>query len=139
MRSQAIKNAGIAPGKIIVVGFDASPATRSTAILAGDAGRRRSPSSRPRWARSGIETAYKAAKGETVEANVDTGTEMVTKDNADRSSSDPRVTARRDDDRVLLLAIAVPSTSHCRRSTEGATVPVTITDLVSATSASRPR
>ena len=30
----------------------------------------------------GIETAYKAAKGETVEANVDTGTEMVTKENA---------------------------------------------------------
>jgi len=30
----------------------------------------------------GIETAYKAAKGEAIEANVDTGTEMATKENA---------------------------------------------------------
>ena len=30
----------------------------------------------------GIETAVQAARGETVQANIDTGTEMVTKDNA---------------------------------------------------------
>ncbi len=32
----------------------------------------------------GIETAVKAAKRETVEKNVDTGTKMVTKANADK-------------------------------------------------------
>jgi simple sugar transport system substrate-binding protein len=30
----------------------------------------------------GIQTAYDAAQGKSVQANVDTGTEMVTKDNA---------------------------------------------------------
>ena len=30
----------------------------------------------------GIQTAYKAAKGQAIEANVDTGTEMATKENA---------------------------------------------------------
>ena len=64
----------------MIVGFDAS-GDEVKAIIAGEE-RRRSPSSRPRWASSGIETAYNAAKGKTVEANVDTGTEMVTKDNA---------------------------------------------------------
>lgn len=76
----AIKNAGIAPGKITVVGFDASP-TEIDAILAGEqAG---SVAQFPaKMGSLGIETAYKAAKGESVEANVDTGTEMVTKENA---------------------------------------------------------
>jgi ABC-type sugar transport system substrate-binding protein len=76
----AIKNAGIAPGKIVVVGFDASGG-EIDAILAGEeAG---SVAQFPaKMGSLGIETAYKAAKGETVEANVDTGTEMVTKDNA---------------------------------------------------------
>ena len=30
----------------------------------------------------GVDTVYKAVKGETVEPNVDTGTAIVTKDNA---------------------------------------------------------
>ncbi len=76
----AIKNAGIAPGKIIVVGFDAS-GDEVAAILAGE--QAASVAQFPaKMGSLGIETAYKAAKGETVEANVDTGTEMVTKDNA---------------------------------------------------------
>ena len=79
---QAIKNAGIAPGKIIVVGFDAS-GDEVKAILAGEqAG---SVAQFPaKMGSLGIETAYKAAKGETVEKLVDTGTEMVTKANADQ-------------------------------------------------------
>ena len=76
----AIKNAGIAPGNIIVVGFDASQ-DEVAAIVAGDqdASVAQFPA---KMGELGIETAYKAAKGETVEANVDTGTAMVTKDNA---------------------------------------------------------
>jgi simple sugar transport system substrate-binding protein len=77
---KAISNAGIAPGKIIVVGFDAS-GDEIKAILAGEqAG---SVAQFPaKMGSLGIETAYKAARGETVEKNVDTGTEMVTKANA---------------------------------------------------------
>lgn len=79
---KAISNAGIAPGKIIVVGFDAS-GDEVKAILAGEqAG---SVAQFPaKMGSLGIETAYKAAKGETVEPNVDTGTEMVTKENASK-------------------------------------------------------
>jgi ABC-type sugar transport system substrate-binding protein len=77
---KAISNAGIAPGKITVVGFDAS-ADEVKAILAGE--QAASVAQFPaKMGSLGIETAYKAAKGETVEKNVDTGTEMVTKDNA---------------------------------------------------------
>jgi simple sugar transport system substrate-binding protein len=77
---KAISNAGIAPGKIIVVGFDAS-GDEVKAILAGE--QAASVAQFPaKMGSLGIETAYKAAKGETVEKNVDTGTEMVTKDNA---------------------------------------------------------
>jgi ABC-type sugar transport system substrate-binding protein len=77
---KAISNAGIAPGKIIVVGFDAS-GDEVKAILAGQ--QAASVAQFPaKMGSLGIETAYKAAKGEKVEANVDTGTEMVTKDNA---------------------------------------------------------
>jgi ribose transport system substrate-binding protein len=76
----AIKNAGTAPGKIIVVGFDAS-GDEVAAIIAGE--QAASVAQFPaKMGSLGIETAYKAAKGETVPANVDTGTEMVTKDNA---------------------------------------------------------
>jgi simple sugar transport system substrate-binding protein len=76
----AIRNAGITPGKITVVGFDAS-GDEIKAILAGEeAG---SVAQFPdKMGSLGIETAYKAAKGETVEPNVDTGTAMVTKENA---------------------------------------------------------
>jgi ribose transport system substrate-binding protein len=76
----AIKNAGIAPGKITVVGFDAS-GDEVKAIIAGE--QAASVAQFPaKMGSLGIETAYKAAKGESVPANVDTGTEMVTKDNA---------------------------------------------------------
>jgi ribose transport system substrate-binding protein len=76
---QAIKSAGKKQGDIIVVGFDASP-DELTAIKAGDeAGSvAQFPS---KMGTLGIETAVAAARGQTVQPNVDTGTEMVTKDN----------------------------------------------------------
>jgi simple sugar transport system substrate-binding protein len=77
---KAISNAGVAPGKIIVVGFDAS-GDEVKAILAGE--QAASVAQFPdKMGSLGIETAYKAAKGETVQPNVDTGTAMVTKENA---------------------------------------------------------
>jgi ABC-type sugar transport system substrate-binding protein len=76
----AIKNAGIADGKIVVVGFDASGGEVDAIIAGSEAA---SVAQFPdKMGSLGIETAYKAAKGETVQANVDTGTEMVTKANA---------------------------------------------------------
>ena len=69
-------------GQITVVGFDAAPG-EVTAIKAGDeaASVAQFPA---KMGSMGIETAVKAARGETVQANIDTGTEMVTKDNADK-------------------------------------------------------
>jgi ABC-type sugar transport system substrate-binding protein len=63
-----------------VVGFDASP-DEVKAIKVGDqAG---SVAQFPaKMGSLGIETAVAAARGQTVQANVDTGTAMVTKDNA---------------------------------------------------------
>ena len=77
---QAIKNAGIASGKITVVGFDASPG-EITAIIAGDeAGSvAQFPS---KMGSLGLQTLEDAVNGKNVSAAVDTGTEMVTKDNA---------------------------------------------------------
>jgi ABC-type sugar transport system substrate-binding protein len=76
----AIKNAGIADGKIVVVGFDASPGEIDAIIAGQEAG---SVAQFPaKMGSLGLETAYKAAKGESVQPNVDTGTDMVTKDNA---------------------------------------------------------
>ncbi len=79
---QAIKAKGKKPGDITVVGFDAAPG-EVTAILAGDeaASVAQFPA---KMGSMGIETAVKAARGETVAADIDTGTEMVTKDNADK-------------------------------------------------------
>jgi ABC-type sugar transport system substrate-binding protein len=76
---QAIKSAGKKPGDIIVIGFDAS-SDELTAIKAGDeAG---SVAQFPaKMGSLGIDTAVSAARGQTVPANVDTGTAMVTKDN----------------------------------------------------------
>lgn len=76
---QAIKAAGKKPGQIIVVGFDAAP-DELTAIKSGDeaASVAQFPA---KMGSLGIETAVKAARGETVQATVDTGTDMVTKDN----------------------------------------------------------
>jgi ABC-type sugar transport system substrate-binding protein len=77
---QAIKNANIAAGKITVVGFDAAPG-EIDAIIAGDeAGSvAQFPS---KMGSLGLQTLLDAVNGKTVSANVDTGTEMVTKDNA---------------------------------------------------------
>src|SRR5690349_22710441 len=76
---QAIKAAGKGGGSILVVGFDAAP-DELTAIKAGEeAG---SVAQFPaKMGSLGIDTAVKAARGESVPANVDTGTQMVTKDN----------------------------------------------------------
>lgn len=76
---QALKAAGKKPGDVVVVGFDASP-DEVAAIVAGEqAG---SVAQFPaKMGSLGIETAVAAARGQTVEALIDTGTEMVTKDN----------------------------------------------------------
>jgi ABC-type sugar transport system substrate-binding protein len=77
---KAIENAKIPAGQITVVGFDAS-AGEIDAILAGtELG---SVAQFPdKMGSLGIATLLDAVNGKTVEANVDTGTEMVTKDNA---------------------------------------------------------
>jgi len=81
---QAIKAAGKKPGDIIVIGFDASP-DELTAIKAGD--QTGSVAQFPaKMGLLGIETAVAAAKGQTVQANVDTGTAMVTKENVSQFS-----------------------------------------------------
>ena len=80
---QAIKGAG-KEGKLVVVGFDAAPG-ELTAITAGtESG---SVAQFPaRMGSVGIQTALDAAAGKTVPATVDTGTEMVTKENAAKFS-----------------------------------------------------
>jgi len=77
---ESIKNAGRAPDSIIVVGFDASP-DEIAAIEAGteDASVAQFPA---KMGELGVDTVYKAVLGESIEANVDTGTAIVTKDNA---------------------------------------------------------
>jgi len=76
---QAIKSAGKKPGTITVIGFDASP-DELTAIKAGD--QTGSVAQFPaKMGSMGIETAVAAARGETVKPAIDTGTEMVTKEN----------------------------------------------------------
>jgi ABC-type sugar transport system substrate-binding protein len=77
---QALKAKGKTSSDVVVVGFDASP-DEIKAIVAGD--ETGSVAQFPAKIGSmGIDTAYKAAQGQSVPANVDTGTEMVTKDNA---------------------------------------------------------
>jgi len=76
---EAIKNAGRAPDSIIVVGFDASP-DELAALEAGteDATVAQFPA---KMGELGVDTVLKAVLGETIEANVDTGTAIVTADN----------------------------------------------------------
>ena len=76
---EAIKNANRAPDSIIVVGFDASP-DELAAIEVGteDASVAQFPA---KMGELGVDTVLKAVLGETVEANVDTGTAVVTKAN----------------------------------------------------------
>jgi ribose transport system substrate-binding protein len=78
---EAIKNAGL-NGKIIVVGFDANP-DAAAAILAGDmsATIAQAPSNMGKF---GVEYLLKLLAGETIDAVVDTGTELVTKENAEK-------------------------------------------------------
>lgn len=77
---QSIKRAGREPDGILVVGFDALP-DEIEQIQSGqeDASVAQFPS---KMGELGMETLLKAVKGEAVEANVDTGTEIVTKENA---------------------------------------------------------
>ncbi len=76
---QAIKNAKLT-GKIMVVGFDANP-NAATAILAGDmnASVAQAPSNMGKF---GVDNLIKLIQGDKIPGNVDTGTELVTKDNA---------------------------------------------------------
>ena len=76
---ESIKNAGRAPDSIIVVGFDESP-DEVAAIEAGteDASVAQFPA---KMGELGVDTVYKAVIGESVEANVDTGTAIVSADN----------------------------------------------------------
>jgi ABC-type sugar transport system substrate-binding protein len=78
---QAIKNAGLT-GKILVVGFDANP-DAAAAILAGDmnASVAQAPSNMGKF---GVENLIKLIQGESIPPIIDTGTELVTKDNADK-------------------------------------------------------
>jgi simple sugar transport system substrate-binding protein len=77
---QSVKNAGIAPGGIILVGFDAGP-DEVAAIKAGT--ETASVAQFPAKIGSlGIATLYNAVKGKPVAKNVDTGTALVTKANA---------------------------------------------------------
>ncbi|MEO8263408.1 MAG: sugar ABC transporter substrate-binding protein [Pseudolysinimonas sp.] len=75
---EAIKSAG--REGIITVGFDAGP-DEVAAILAGT--ETASVAQFPdKMGSLGVQAAFDAASGKTVEANIDTGTAMVTKDNA---------------------------------------------------------
>ena len=76
---EAIKNAGLT-GKIVVVGFDANP-DAAAAVLAGDmnATVAQAPVNMGKF---GVENLIKLINGETIPEVIDTGTELVTKDNA---------------------------------------------------------
>ncbi len=76
---QAIKNAKMT-GKIVVVGFDANP-NAAAAVLAGDmnATVAQAPSN---MGKLGVENLIKLIQGQKIDPVIDTGTELVTKDNA---------------------------------------------------------
>jgi ABC-type sugar transport system substrate-binding protein len=76
---QAIKSAGLS-GKIIVVGFDANP-NAAEAVLAGDMAATVAQNPKNMGA-LGVENALKLKHGETIDPVIDTGTVLVTKDNA---------------------------------------------------------
>ena len=77
---QSIKRAGRSPASILVVGFDALP-DEVAQIESGneDASVAQFPA---KMGELGMATLLKAVQGESVEPNVDTGTEIVTKENA---------------------------------------------------------
>ena len=77
---QSIKNAGIKPGGIILVGFDALPDEVKQIKAGNETG---SVAQFPaKIGALGIATLYRAVLGKTVAKNVDTGTAFVTKANA---------------------------------------------------------
>jgi ribose transport system substrate-binding protein len=76
---EALKSAGKL-ADVMVVGFDANP-NAATSILAGEM--TASVAQNPKnMGALGVENALKLKKGETIEPNIDTGTVLVTKDNA---------------------------------------------------------
>ena len=76
---QSVKNAGIKPGGIIVVGFDGDPA-QFAAVKAG--AENATVVQHPAKIGSlGIATLYAALQGQKVAKNVDTGTALITKAN----------------------------------------------------------
>lgn len=77
---EAIASAGIAPEDIVLIGFDANP-NAAQAVLDGtmDATVAQSPYNMG-WL--GVESLIKLINGETIDPVVDTGTELVTIDNA---------------------------------------------------------
>ncbi|HWQ14130.1 MAG TPA: sugar ABC transporter substrate-binding protein, partial [Roseiflexaceae bacterium] len=78
---EAIKNAGL-NGQIVVVGFDANP-DAAAAVLAGDmnATVAQAPAN---MGKLGVESVLKLIQGETLPPVIDTGTELVTKENAEQ-------------------------------------------------------
>jgi ABC-type sugar transport system substrate-binding protein len=67
---------------VIVVGFDANP-DAAAAVLAGDMSATVAQSPKNMGA-LGVENALKLKKGETIPENIDTGTVLVTKENAEQ-------------------------------------------------------
>jgi ribose transport system substrate-binding protein len=78
---EAIKNAG-KTGQILVVGFDANP-DAAAAVIAGtmNATVAQAPAN---MGKLGVESLIKLVGGGTIDPVIDTGTELVTKDNADK-------------------------------------------------------
>jgi ABC-type sugar transport system substrate-binding protein len=78
--TEAIANAGIDPEAIVVVGFDANP-DAAQAVLDGtmDATVAQNPTNMGRF---GVENLLKLINGETIPEVIDTGTELVTAENA---------------------------------------------------------
>jgi len=79
--TEALKSAGLLD-KIMVVGFDANP-DAAASILAGEmtASVAQNPAN---MGAIGVESIFKLSKGETLPAVIDTGTVLVTKENAEK-------------------------------------------------------
>ncbi|MCS7087935.1 MAG: sugar ABC transporter substrate-binding protein [Thermoflexales bacterium] len=78
---EALKNAGV-NDKVIVVGFDANP-DAAAAILAGEM--EATVAQNPyNMGALGVENVLKLIRGESIPENIDTGTELVTKENAEK-------------------------------------------------------
>jgi len=71
---------------VIVVGFDGSP-DALTSILAGELTASVAQSAY-NIGKLGVEAGVKLAKGETIEARIDTGTNLINKDNAQKAKDD---------------------------------------------------